>query len=246
MSESKRSVFEFFTQLAVPLIATIVAIFQEKQRAVALSLIALAVVSSLVSGIPRLRAWLKERRLRKKEEAIAATALDELKNWIHKFFEFSNTENCDALYYIVFSKLCQSNWAHFEPLHLAPPQVFADFTRLLARRTDERKPSLNVLKQSIAEFNSLVGLYSRYIACPVYEKIPLGLSPEVLNIYNVNNVANDLFQFRERYDRFIGSYMDFLKALDRKLGDPIEPAPFGYHFERPKPLALGPRTEAAI
>ncbi len=213
---------------------------------VALSLIGLAIISLLVSGIPKLSALLKERKERREERLIAESALYELRNWIHKFFEFSNTENCDALYYIVFSKLCQSNVSHFELLHLAPPQVFADFTRLLARRTDERKPSLEVLKQSISEFNSLVGLYSRYVACPVYEKVPLKLSPAVLDLYRANNVESDLIQFRERYDRFLGSYMDFLKNLDRKLGHPLEPTPFGYYFERPKPLALGSKTEATI
>ncbi len=237
MSESKRSVFEWFTQLAVPLVATIGAFFQQKQRLVALGLIALAVISLLVSGIPKLRAWLKERRLRKKEKAIAETALDELKNWIHKFREFCNTENSDALYAIVFGRLCQSNAAHFELLHLGPPQLFADFSRLLAGRTDERKPSPEVLKQSVSEFNSLVELYSSYVVCPVYEKVPLKLSPQLLNIYNTFNLERDLIQFRERYDRFLGSYMDFLKSLDRKLTHRLEPAPFGYYFERPKPLA---------
>lgn len=236
---SKRSVFEWFTQIAVPLVATIAAFFRQEQRAVALSLIALAVVSLLVSSVPRIRGWLKERRLRKNEEALAETALDDLKNWIHKFLEFANTENSDALYNIVFSRLCQSNWANFEVLHLAPPQLFADFSKLLARRTDERKPSIEVLRQAVSEFNSLVGLYSRYIVCPVYDKVPLKLSPEILQVYNALCLEKDLIQFRERYDRFLGSYMDFLKSLDRKLPRPLEPEHFGYYFERPKPLTVG-------
>jgi len=78
---------------------------------------------------------------------------------------------------------------------------------------------------------------SSYVVCPVYEKVPLKLSPELLNIYNTSSLERDLIQFRERYDRFLGSYMDFLKSLDRKLTRRLEPAPFGYYFERPKPLA---------
>ena len=245
MSESKRSLFEWFTQLAVPLVATIAAFFQQKQRMVALGLIALAVISLLVSGIPKLRTWLKQRKLRKSEERISAGALDELKDWIHKFFEFSNTQNSDTLYAIIFSRLCQSNGARFELLHLGPPQLFADFTRILATRTDERRPRLEVLKQSVSEFNSIVGLYSSYVVCPVYEKIPLKLSPETLNIYNTSNLERDLIQFRERYDRFLDNYMDFLKTLDRKLPHPIEPTPFGYCFERPKPL-ISVKTQATV
>jgi hypothetical protein len=90
MSESKRSVFELFTQLAVPLVATIAAFFQQKQKN---GRTRSHIISLLVSGIPKLRAWLKQRILRKREEKIAATALDELTNWIHKFFEFSNTRS---------------------------------------------------------------------------------------------------------------------------------------------------------
>jgi hypothetical protein len=119
--------------------------------------------------------------------------------------------------------------------------LFADFSRILATRTDERKPSREVLKESVEEFNSLVGLYSNYVVCPVYDQVPSKLKPEVLSSYNTNNVASDLVQFRERFDGFLGTYMDFLKALDRKLASPIEPKPFGYYFARPKPLVLSPK-----
>jgi hypothetical protein len=236
--ESKQSLFERFTKLIVPLVATIGVFFQQKQRAVALGLVAVAVISLLVGEIPKLRTRLKEHRAHKDEEKAAALAMDELRGWIHKFLEFTTTQTSDAFYGIVWSRLCQSNIAHFESLHIPPLQLFADFSRILATRTDERKPSRAVLKQSIDEFNSVVGLYSNYVVCPIYDQVPLKIKPEVLDTYNTNNVASDLIQFRERFDGFLGSYMDFLKGLNRKLSDPIEPKPFGYYFARPKPLAL--------
>jgi hypothetical protein len=239
--ESKQGLFERFTKLIVPLVATVGVFFQQKQRTVALGLIAVAVISLLIGEIPKLRTRLKERRARRDEEKSAALAMDELKGWIHKFLEFTTTQTSDAFYSIVFGKLCQTNINHFESLHIPPLQLFADFSRILATRTDERKPSREVLKESVEEFNSLVGLYSNYVVCPVYDQVPSKLKPEVLSSYNTNNVASDLVQFRERFDGFLGTYMDFLKALDRKLASPIEPKPFGYYFARPKPLVLSPK-----
>jgi hypothetical protein len=235
--ESKQSLFERFAKLIVPVAATVGVFFQQKQQTVALSLVALAVTSLLVGEVPKLRARLKERRAKKDEEMVAALALDEVKGWIHKLLEFTSTQTSDAFYGIVWSRLCQSNTANFESLHIPPLQLFADFSRILATRTEERKPSREVLKQSIAEFNSLVGLYSSYVVCPVYDQVPLKLKPEILSIYSMNDIASDLIQFRERFDAFLGNYIDFLKALDRKLAHPLEPQPFGYYFARPKPLA---------
>jgi hypothetical protein len=146
---------------------------------------------------------------------------------------------------VVFGWLCQSNISHFESLHLPPPQLFADFSRILATRTDKRKPSREVLKQSIAKFN-LVGPYRSYVVCSVCDQVPLKLWPEVLSIYTTNNLASDLIQFRVRFDGFLGRYMDFLKGLGCKLGHPLGPPPFGYYFARPNPLVLNPKTEATV
>jgi hypothetical protein len=241
--ESKQSLFERFAKLIVPVAATVGVFFQQKQKGVAFSLVALAVISLLVGEVPKLRARLRERRARKDEEQAAKLALDELKGWIHKFLEFTTTQTSDAFYGIVFGKLCQTNINHFESLHIPPLQLFADFSRILVTRTDERKPSRQVLKQTIEEFNSLVGLYSNYVVCPVYDQVPSKLKPEVLTSYTTNNLASDLIQFRERFDGFLGGYMDFLKGLDRRLSHPLEPKPFGYYFARPKPLVLNAKSE---
>jgi hypothetical protein len=239
MSEkSKSTVFEFFAQVAVPLVSTILAI-QEKQKKIAVGLIVLAVVSSLVSGIPKLRSWLKGRKQRKQERLAATVALDDLRERIHKFLEFSTNQRDDALYGLIFSRLCGSNGARFDGLRLGPPQMFADFSRVLALRTDERKPSLEVLKQTIDEFNSLAGMFSRYVVCPVYEQIPGKLPPELLERYHTEKLEKEFIQFRERYDRFLESYLDFTKSLDRKYD--LDRSGMGYfwrYIERPKPLSL--------
>ncbi|MGA2426376.1 MAG: hypothetical protein ABSG07_20435 [Terriglobales bacterium] len=122
--ESKRSVFEWCTQVIIPILATIAIFFQLQQRTVALSLVALAVVSVLIGGVPQVLGILRRRRLRKKEESVAATSLDSLKKWIHRFHQFANTDNNNTLYSIIFSKLCQSNQADFDRLLLPPLQLF--------------------------------------------------------------------------------------------------------------------------
>lgn len=237
MSHEPKSLFEKFGQLIVPLVATIGALLSQRQRALALTLGAVAIVSLCVSEVPKLWRWIRKAQARTREERIAAQALDQLKDWIRKFLEFTTVSTTDSFHGIVWSRLCGSNTAHFESLQIPPLQVFADFARILAWRTDGPKPSRVVLKQAIDELNSLVGLYCRFCVCPIYERVPTKLKPEVLKNFVDQNLEDDLIQFRERYDRFLEDYMAFLKALDRKLPDPLEPRPFGYYFERPKPLA---------
>lgn len=234
--ESKKSLFDWFAQVIVPLAAAVAALLALKQRTVAIGLLALAVVSVLVSSVPKWRRWIQERKARKHEENVAALALQDLRDWVHKFYEFSNTERADALSAIVFTRLCQSNQAQLDTLRLAPFQLFADFSRMLAERTDVQKPNFDLLRQSVGELNSLLGLYCNYIVCPLYERVPTQLLPQMLNVYNMYKLQDDLIQFRERFDRFIENYTDFLKSLDRRLPRPLEPQPFGYYFARPKPL----------
>lgn len=246
VSDEPKSLFETFGQRIVPLVATIGALLSQKQKALALTLGAVAIVSLCVSEIPSLFRWLKKRRARKQEEKIAAQAQDELKVWIQKFLEFATVSTSDSFSGIVWTRLCGSNMAHFESLHIPPLPLFADFARILALRTDAPEPSRDALKLSTEELNSLVGLYCRFCVCPVYERVPVKLKPEVLKNFVDQNLEQDFIQFRERYDRFLEDYMAFLKALDRKLPNPLEPRPFGYYFERPKPLAHAVKSQSGF
>jgi hypothetical protein len=236
--QSKRTVFEWFAQILVPLVLAILAVLQKQQRGLAIGLVILAVVSSLVSGVPRLMKWFEGRKQKKQDRLNATAALDDLKERIHKFLEFSSLSD-GALYELVFSRLCGTHDARFQALRLGPPQLFADFSRILATRTDERKPSMEVLKQAVDEFNGLVGMFSRHMVCPLYEKLPEKLSTELLENYNKQELGKVFIQFRERYDRFVESYLDFTKNLDRKYGPIENAAVMGYfwrYIERPKPL----------
>ncbi len=232
----KRSVFEWCTQIIVPVLATIAIFFQLQQRIVALSLVALAVISLLVSVVPQARRMLKQRRLRENEESIAGIAFDDLKSRIHKFGDFVNMQCNDTLQYIIFNGLCGCNGTHYDSLNLLPGQFVAEIYELLRNRTDKKKPSLDALRDSVMEFNSLVGGFCRWIACPVYDRIPSQLPPDLAKAYT-QNVQRDLIQFRERFAAFLEGYTDFLKDLDRKLPNPLG---LGFYFQRPKPLAAAP------
>ena len=232
----KRGFFEWFTQLLVPLaalVATIAVSLQQKPRTIVLSLIGVAFLSLLISEAPRARKWFEQWRLRRKERAVSATAFEDLKGRIHKFEEFASTRRNDTLYLIVFSNLCQSNQTNFDNLHLVPPMLFCEMWELLRNRINAMKPSVGALRESVSDFNFLVANFCRYLACSLYERVPSKLSPEMLTVYTQQRVEKDLIQFRERFDRFLGEYMDFLKDADRKLPQPLN---LGYYFERPKPL----------
>lgn len=136
---------------------------------------------------------------------------------------------------IVFSKLCQSNPADFDNLHLVSPMLFCEFWEHLRNRVDATKPSVGALGATILEFNSFVAIFCRYLACPLYDRMPSKLSPEMLTVCMRQGVEKDLIQFRERFVRFLDDYEDFLKDTNRKLPQPIN---LGYYFERSKPLTL--------
>jgi hypothetical protein len=243
----KRGFFEWFTQLLVPLaalVATIAVIFQQKPRTIALSLIGVAFLSLLISEGPKANRSFKQWKVRRRQQAVSATAFEDLKGRIHKFEQLASTRRNDTLYLIVYNNLCQSSPADFDNLHLVPPLLFFEFWEHLRNRVDATKPSSVALGATILEFNSFVGHYCRYLACPLYDRMPSKLSPEMLNVYIRQGVEKDLIQFRERFVRFLDDYEDFLKETDRRLPFPLNA---GYYFERPKPLTLlGMQTQASL
>lgn len=232
--QARRSLFKYVMVIVVPAAAAIATIFQQ-QRAVALGLIIIALLSLLISLAPTITKCIEIRKANKKERAICEGAFEDLRNYAHKFEEFSNTGRADTLYFIIFGKLCQSNQAAFDSLHLVPPMLFADLFQVLRNRTDRKIPNLNVLRESILEFNTIIANFCRYLACPACRINPSKLTAEMQRSYQQQNVQADLIQFRERIDRFLDDYMDFLKKLDRKLPSPLN---FAYHFERPQPLPV--------
>jgi hypothetical protein len=100
---------------------------------------------------------------------------------------------------------------------------FTELWEQLRNRVDAAKPSLGALRESVLEFNSLVTNYSRYLACPVYERVPSKLSSEMLKVYNFQGVGNDLIQFRERFDRFYWRLHRFSERLGQKITVPAQP-----------------------
>lgn len=230
----KRRVFEY-AQLTVPLVALVASLIFQHQRTFAFGLMAVALVSLLIGEGPRAKKRFKKWKVRRKEQTVSVAAFENLKGRIHNFEQFASTRRNDTLYLIVFNSLCQSSQADFDNLHLAPPMLFCEFWEHLRNRADATEPSFTTLGATILEFNSFVANFCRYLACPLYDRLPSKLSPEMLSVYIRQGVEKDLIQFRERFVRFLDDYEDFLKDTDRRLPCPLNP---GYYFERPKPLTL--------
>jgi hypothetical protein len=198
----------------------------------------LALLILLIDEAPKARGFFKRRKLRRNERAVSATAFEELKGFIHRFEDFVNVNHGETLQRIVFGKLCESFPARYFSLNIAPAQIFGEFWEQLRNRTDRQEPSSEALRQAVLEFNSLIRNFGSFLVCPLYQQIPMKLSPEMLKVYNTQGVDDDLIQFRERYVKFIGDYQDFLKGLDRKLQQGLN---LGYYFECPKPVMAGAR-----
>ena len=146
MDESpRRSFFESFTRLALPIVATgaAVASLFKQQHAIALGSIAVAILSLLISEAPRANRSFKQWKVRRKQQAVSATAFEDLKGRIHKFEQFASTRRNDTLYLIVYNNLCQSSQADFDNLHLVPPMLFCEFWEHLRNRVDATEPSFD-------------------------------------------------------------------------------------------------------
>ncbi len=236
----KRSLFELLTKLFIPIIAIAASVYSQKeqgQRNLALGLVGVAVLSLLISLVPKAIAGFIAWRLRRKEQIASAQAFEKLKARVYRFETFMNSGRADSLHQIVFGSLCQCNQATFDGLHLAPPLYFGEVWEQLRDRVDRVAPGFASLYRTVLEFNSLVGNFSKYVVCPLYRALPTKLSPEMLKIYTQQGVQSSLIEYREKYVGFLRDYEDLLKEFDRQLPNPLG---LGYYFESPKPLLNGP------
>lgn len=232
--DKKRGTFDVVTQLVLPLISTaFVALPVARQHlTVTLSLLCVAVLSLLVSQLPRFLKWRRDRIEQKKQQSISLEALDQLTGLIQKFDDFVNISRSDGFYDIIFRKLCGANQSYTDELIPIPWQIFAGMLEHLKIRIAQEN-NTSSLRRYTLEFNSIVGWYSTYVVCPVYRRVPEKLSRQLLGTYLSQQLETDLIQYRERFDRFLESYSDFLRELDRKLTPPLN---VGYHFDKPQPI----------
>jgi len=247
MTEEKKNLLERYAQTLVPAAAVVATLFFQKQRSVALGLIALGLVSFAASTVPWVRKKVRQRRLAHQEKLQAATSMTEMGRYVRKFVELAGIENTDTLHYIVFSYLCGSNGSWHGSLGLAPAKLFKDLSEQLADRYAERLrrgPSYEDLRATVEELNYLVSSFCSDYANLVYEKVPGQLRPELTRQYTPL-VEGGLIKFRERVVvSFLDPYSDFLKELDAKLARPLG---LGSYFEGPKPITKSlPEVKAVL
>jgi hypothetical protein len=183
VTDEKKSFFERYVPVVVPLAALVATLFFQHQRSVALGLIALAFASLAMSMFPWFLTKVRECRVNRREKQLVEVAMSDISRHIRKFAQLANLQNTDAFYYIVFNNLCGSNMSYYESLHIILPNIFAELCEQLTSRVAERDSSYKALRSTVNEFNYLVSSFCRYLADPVYEQVPTRLTPEVLTRY---------------------------------------------------------------
>ncbi len=232
MTDEKKSLFERYVPVVVPLAALIATLFFQHQRSVALGLIALAFASVAMSSFPWFLRKGREDRVKRREKQVVKVAMAEIGRHVRKFAQLTNLQTTDSINYIVFGNLCGSNDANYNSLHVSMPNMFDELCKQLSSRVAIRSASYEELRATVDEFNYLVSSFCRYLICPIYEQVPTRLTPEVLARYTPQ-IEDELIQYRERFTSFKDSYCDFLRELEEKLPRPLG---LGCWFAGPKTL----------
>lgn len=235
--QEKKSIFERFTQVVLPLVVAVAALFQQ-QRSVALALIGLAFASLALSTAPWVFQKIRHWRATRREKLVVAAAMKDLGRHVRKFGQLTSIQTTDTLHHLVFTNLCGSNMDHYQSLHLPPGMFFDELAKQLSTRMTVRAANYEALQASVKEFSYLISAFCGYYASPIYEQVPGKLSPKTAWRYSPH-VEKGLIEFRERLVSFLGAYMDFLRELDEKLTRPLA---MGYYFQGPPPLAISIRA----
>jgi hypothetical protein len=244
VTDEKKSLFERYGPVVVSLAALVTTLFFQHQRSVALALIALAFAALGMSAFPWFLRKVRERRVSRREKQVVNVAMSEIARHIRKFAQLTNLQTTDSIDYIVLGNLCGRNDDLYNSLHVVVPNIFDELCGQLNRRVAERGARYEELRATVDEFNYLISSFCRYLICPIYERVPTRLTPDVRVRYT-QQIEDELIQYRERFTSFKDAYSDFLRELEEKLPRPLG---LGSYFQGPKPLksVTGPKTIAQL
>jgi hypothetical protein len=235
----RRRSYQVFTDAILPILAIVATLVAPLRfsgsllRWLVLGLVALALLSILIGVAPRIWRWFAQQRAQRREQPVCIEGLNELRDYIGEFEACVSTRRSDTLNAIVFGKLCGSTQVTFDSLGLAPPQIFSEFWEQIQSRASSQSPNFMALYRSVSEFNTLVVNLYRYTARPLYEIVPAKLKFELTRVYQQQGVEDDLTLYRERFNKFMIDYGNFLKKLDKRLPQPLN---LGYPFQLLNPL----------
>lgn len=224
----KSSGFDLVTRL-LPLVIAFLATLQE-QRARFWGLLAFAFFWLVIGFYRPFKEQIRYRIYKLRDERVARQAFRELKRFLRAFGEFVDlpTSHASTIHHIALHDLCGSNTGNFERLRLAPTNPFKQWCYYLTSRIQNVNPNLTNIVETVREFSSIIGDYTHYCVLPIFERFPQELRPLL-----TDTAKSSLEAFRQRFDRFLHDYSEYLKSLDESFTTPRIQS---YYFARPKPL----------
>jgi hypothetical protein len=220
----KPSFLDWLTRLVLPIVLVIVAQLQQ-QRARFWGLLSFAALSLAVGFGSSLKAQIRGWKSRRRDEQIAKRAFADLRRFLRQFGEFVDvpTAREDTLHRVCQNDLSGGRGDVSAKLGIAPSEPFKQHCHYLKSRVERQS-----LVDGALECNSLVGSYTVYCVLPVFERFPQELRPLL-----TEGARSSLEAFRQRFDRFLHDYSEYLKSVDESFSTPRIQS---YYFSRPKPL----------
>lgn len=220
--------FDILTRAVLPI--ALVAFAQQQEQpvrfwALLVGAALIAVIGFYHIGMRQIRNWtnkLHDRRFAKK-------TFQRFRRLVHRLGELLDTGRNDTLECVARERLCRSNAARLEELHMVPLDLFDGFWHDLNSRVEKQNPNLGNLVQSISELRNLVNSYNRYCVVPVFERFP-----EAMRELLTDEAKSDLESFRERFVDFLKDYDEYAKDLEASLHT-VRMRTF--NIAKPKPLA---------
>jgi hypothetical protein len=153
---------------------------------------------------------IQEGRARAREAYITKTALPELRHLAHSFAEFVDTGRADTFHYIVESEMCQNNGELLAKIPIPPLSLWYYLAGYFEDRAWRHSLRLGDLRQTMMEFQHLVGSYNNLCVTPVFERLPKDLEPAL-----TPKIKGKLNLFQQRFTSFLKEYETFVKRLEQ-------------------------------
>ena len=229
--QAKPAGVDILTKLIVPMlsvVAFIVALIKD-HPSLASALVGIIVLSLAASFYPAVALKTKGLLNRRRDDRRAREALPGFRNLLRRFEHFVGYPNqtTDTLHEIARARLA-GPLPLDRHLDLMPDELFRDLSYGIESRMSRRASRIEDLSDVVSELNLMVSYYCRYCACPIFDRFPQDLRPQLTDA-----AKRDLEEFRERFVRFLDDYGEFLKNLDQSLSAPVVTV---CYFPRPKPL----------
>src|SRR5438034_101689 len=169
--------------------------------------------------------WLERRR----DNAVARNAFPKVREFVHRFGEFIDSRRNDTLHAIVLHEIVQRRADANAGFKLPNMDTWHSWWLYFSQQIDRQQPhTMTEVCPALMEFHSLVGTYTNICVIQIFE-LPPNLKAEI-----PAEVKSSLNSFQQRYERFLGEYSQFAKALSESR-PVLNGLPFW--FSTPKPLS---------